>query len=198
MENDIQAVIGLIERSIYVRIAEVMSGAGVEGDSRLTGKTDDARRAQVGWRWKESSRQLALRAVTYGPASVSNECILPYRRRQHLGMHHDSLTRFVEVIDRLRVPLMEMLVSDELDALCETAGGRDLGRSLLLALVTYDLPTVATLAEQHSTVRQGLSDVLRVTRTELSAIEDIDRSVWDHLADGEYGFTRFDPTYQSR
>lgn len=197
MEDDIQALVEIIERSIYVRVAQVMSGSAVEGESRLRGD-EAAIKKQVGWRWKEASRQFVVRGVTYEPAIIPGACLLPYRRRQHLAVQHDSLLRLIEVIDRIRVPLLEVLATDEIDAVCASDEGRKLGRSLLMALAMYDLPLIASIAEEQASVRVALTDVLRLTRAEVKAIADMNRSDWDALALGDHRFTRFNPNYASR
>ncbi len=180
MDEDIQRIFDLLEHAVYMHILAVKSGAVPEKTDTFS-RVPAKRAAQTRKRWSLASLDLTVHGVAVEPHELPAALAVPYRRRYRADQH-DQLQRLVCLVDRLRAPIMEILISCRIETTCATEAGRELGEHLFYSLAHYDFADVVQLADDFPDVRAGLVDVLRITRKEFQAMDQLDRnepsSVW--------------------
>lgn len=196
MDEDIRRIFDLLEHAVYMHILAVKSGAVPEKTDTFS-RVPEKRAAQARKRWSLASLHLTDRGLTVEPHELPAALAVPYRRRYRADQH-DQLQRLVSLVDRLRTPLMEVLISCRIGATCKTEEGADLGELLFYSLAHYDFAHVAELADEFPEVRAELVDILRVTRREFLAMHQLREDEPSSVSLKPEKTGRFDPTLARR
>jgi len=195
MNEDMKTLVRILRRALFIRMAAVRSGAAHEhskestANSRMHFSLDaEKRRKQSNYLWSQSVHALRGKGVEYHPATVQGRWMAPYRRRVHIEVNKPELRRVNDVLDRVRGGLLEALAQADYAEQWSTEAGREVGDRLLRALVEYDLPTVAEIADAHEQVKQVLAGVLGITDDELASMASLRSEEFDMLAEGDEVF----------
>lgn len=129
--------------------------------------------------------------VRWTDVRLEGQWVEPYRRKVVAGLRHPELSKVNEIMSRLREGLMMQLLDKRFCTWFDTEEGLDVAERLFRAFVTWDYPTVASLADEHPLLARMLLEVLGLTEQQCIAMMCLDDNEWRSLCDENAVFTRY-------
>lgn len=199
-ENDLDQMAAALRRAMCLHVEAVKSTATLEQNPKkpdVTHLSPDPVARDNSFKHLHGRGISAFKraGVQWKDVNLRGRWVEPYRRKVASELRYGELRRVNDVVSRVREGLMMALLDEGFDTWFDTTEGLDVARRLFRALIDWDYPAVAMMADERPELAERLSTLLAFTEDEYIAMACLDDDEWRHLGEREQPFPRY---YQQR